>query len=122
MKTKIKFLKMLYLIVLLLINNQIFAQTNTSPTQTVCAGSIAEPYLINPPTPGSTYQWSLSGGGVLNSGATTDNITIDWGVTPGVYTVRVIETDANGGQGLPVPVDVTVIALPTATIATSQTA
>ncbi len=122
MKTKIKFLKMLYLIVLLLINNQIFAQTNTSPTQTVCAGSIAEPYLINPPTPGSTYQWSLSGGGVLNSGATTDNITIDWGVTPGVYTVSVIETDANGCQGLPVTVDVTVIALPTATIATSQTA
>lgn len=99
-----------------------FAQTNTSPTQTVCAGSMAEPYLINPPTSGSTYQWSLSGGGTLNPGATTDNITVDWGMTPGTYTISVIETDINGCVGLPVTVDVTVNPLPTATTATSQTA
>ena len=122
MKTKNKLLKAIVIITLLLGGNQLIAQTNTSPTQTVCAGSLGEPYLINPPTLGSTYQWTLSGGGTLNAGVTTDNITVDWGVTPGTYTITVIETDANGCSGAPRIVDVTVIPLPTATIATSQTA
>jgi len=122
MKTKNKLLKAIAIIALLLGSNQLIAQTNTSPTQTVCAGSLAEPYLINPPTAGSTYQWALSGGGTLNNGATTDNITVDWGVTPGTYTITVTETDLNGCIGAPVTVDVTVIPLPTATVATSQTA
>jgi hypothetical protein len=122
MKTKNKLLKAIAIIALLLGSNQLIAQTNTSPTQTVCAGSLAEPYLINPPTAGSTYQWTLSGGGTLNSGATTDNITVDWGWTPGTYTITVTETDVNGCPGAPRIVDVTVQALPTATIATSQTA
>ncbi|MAR39628.1 MAG: hypothetical protein CMD22_02915, partial [Flavobacteriales bacterium] len=100
----------------------VIAQTNTSPTQTVCAGSMAEPYLINPPNSGSTYQWTLSGGGTLNPGSSSDNITIDWGMNPGTYTVSVVETDVNGCLGLPVTVDVTVNSLPTATTATSQTA
>ena len=117
-----KLLKILAISILFLVSNQLIAQTNTSPTQNVCAGSLAEPYLINPPTSGSTYQWTLSGGGTLNNGTATDNITVDWGVTPGVFIITVIETDLNGCQGVPVTVDVTVIPLPTATIATSQTA
>ena len=121
MKTTRKLLKAIAIIALLLGSNQLIAQTNTGP-QTVCAGSLAEPYLINPPTAGSTYQWTLSGGGTLNNGATTDNITVDWGITPGTYTITVTETDLNGCLGAPVTVDVTVIPLPTATIATSQTA
>ena len=80
---------------LFLVCNQLLAQTNTSPTQTVCAGSLAEPYLINPPTSGSTYQWSISGGGTINPGSTSDNITVDWGFTPGLYVITVIETDSN---------------------------
>ncbi|MDG1349366.1 MAG: hypothetical protein P8P67_06635, partial [Flavobacteriales bacterium] len=122
MKSKNKLLKAIAIIAMLLGSNQLIAQTNTSPTQTVCAGSLAEPYLINPPTAGSTYQWTLSGGGMLSNGATTDNITVDWGITPGTYTITVTETDLNGCLGTPVTVDVTVIPLPTATIATSQTA
>jgi len=122
MKNLNKLLKISAIFILLLLSNQLIAQTNTSPTQTVCAGSLAEPYLMNPPNAGSTYQWTLSGGGTLINGATTDNITIDWGVNPGVYIITVIETDLNGCQGVPVTVDVTVIPLPTATIATSQTA
>ena len=70
---------------------------------------------------GSTYQWSLSGGGTLN-GTTTNSTTIDWGMTPGTYTVTVVETDVDGCEGDPVSVDVTVVALPSATVATSQTA
>ena len=122
MKTTNTTLRILAILVIFLNSNYLIAQTNTSPTQTVCAGSLAEPYLINPPSSGSTYQWSLTGGGTLNPGSTTDNITIDWGVTPGTYTVSVIETDMYGCQGNPVTVDVTVLTLPTATIATSQTA
>ena len=123
MKTTTRMLKAILLFVFLLQGSQtLLAQTNTSPFQTVCAGSLAEPYLINPPSSGSTYQWSLTGGGTINNGSTTDNITIDWGVTPGTYTVSVIETDINGCMGLPVTVEVTVLPLPTATIANNQTA
>ncbi|MEE2931780.1 MAG: hypothetical protein VX370_04560, partial [Bacteroidota bacterium] len=122
MKTTKLNLKTILLCLLFLVSNNLLSQTNTSPTQTVCAGSLAEPYLINPPTSGSTYQWSISGGGTINPGSTSDNITVDWGFTPGLYVITVIETDSNGCQGNPVTVDVTVNALPTATIATNQTA
>ena len=121
MKTKNKLLNRIFLGVFLLTSSVMFAQTNTSPFQTVCAGSI-EPYLINPPTAGSTYQWNITGGGTIINGSTTDNITVNWGTTPGIYIITVIETDANGCDGLPVTVDVTVNPLPTATTATSQTA
>ena len=53
--------------------------------------------MINPPTVGSTYQWSLSGGGT--NGTTTNSTTIDWGMTPGTYTVTVVETDVDGCEG-----------------------
>ena len=121
MKTKNKLLKGLLIGALLLSTNFLVAQTNTSPTQTVCAGSL-EPYLINPPTPGSTYQWTITGGGTINPGSATDNIAVDWGFTPGLYIITVIETDVNGCVGSPVTVDVTVNPLPTATTATNQIA
>jgi hypothetical protein len=121
MKIEIKLINRALLVLCLLMSQLILAQTNQSLTQTVCAGAMAEPYLINPPTAGSTYQWSLNGGGTL-SGATTNSTTIDWGMTPGIYTVTVVETDLYGCEGTPVLVDVTVVALPSATIATSQTA
>ena len=104
-----KTIKLISALALILISNKLFAQTNTSPTQTVCAGSLSEPYLMNPTTTGSTYQWSLSGGGTLNNGTASDNITVDWGFSTGTYTITVIETDVNGCQGSPVIVDVTII-------------
>jgi len=111
MKIFNKMIKLISIFVLFLVSNQLIAQTNTDSVQTVCAGSLAEPYLINPPTLGSTYQWTLSAGGTLNNGTTTDNITVDWGVNAGTFTITVIETDSNGCQGAPVTVDVTVIPL-----------
>ena len=120
MKTKNKLLNRIFLGVFLLTSSVMFAQTNTSPFQTVCAGSLAEPYLINPPTSGSTYQWSMNPvGGTMIPGSTTDNITVDWGIVPGVYIISVIETDANGCDGLPLTVDVTVVSLPTVVANTS---
>ena len=111
MKKLNKLLKITAIFILLLVSNQLIAQTSTSPTQNVCAGSLSEPYLINPPTTGSTYLWTLSGGGTLNNGTATNNITVDWGVTLGTFVITVIETDANGCQGAPVTVDVTIIPL-----------
>ena len=113
MKTKNKLLKGLLIGAFLLATNFLVAQTNISPFQTVCAGSV-EPYLINPTTLGSTYQWTLSGGGTLNNGSSSA-ITVDWGMTPGIYTVSVIETDINGCPGAQVTVDVTVISNTTPT-------
>ncbi len=88
--------------------NQMFAQTSTTPTQTICIGSLAEPYLISPSTAGSTYQWALTGGGTLNN-TITNSTTIDWGVVPGTYTVSVTETSVSGCIGSPVTVVVTVV-------------
>jgi hypothetical protein len=108
MKTTTRMLKILLLVsAVFLTSNQMIAQTNTSPTQTVCVGSLAEPYLINPPTSGSTYQWTLTGGGAIVTGQGTNAITIDWGMIPGgPHTLSVIETDANLCPGVPVIVDV----------------
>ena len=122
MKTIIRNLKVFAFFAVLLGSSQILAQTNTSSTQTVCAGSLAEPYLINPPTVGSTYQWTINSGGTITAGATTDNITVDWGVNPGTYTISVTETDSIGCIGNPRTVDVTVVPLPSAPTAGSQTA
>ena len=89
-----------------------FSQTNQSLTQTVCSGSV-EPYLIDPPTPGSVYTWSLNAlGGTIIPGSSSDNITVNWGSTPAVYILTVIETDVNGCDGDPITVAVTVISLP----------
>ncbi len=113
-------IKLISIFVLLLISNKLFAQTNTSPTQTVCAGSLSEPYLMNPTTTGSTYQWALSGGGTLNNGTSSDNITVDWGLSTGTYTISVIETDSNGCQGATVIVDVTVISSTTSSSSVAE--
>ena len=109
MKANNKLLNIL-LVFFLCSSTLVFSQTSQTLTQDVCAGSV-EPYLINPPNPSSTYNWTLSGGGVL-SGTSGTSISITWGSTPGTYTVTAIETDVNGCDGDPVIVDVTVISLP----------
>ena len=115
MKTKNKLLNRIFLGIFLLSSSVMFSQTNTGP-QTVCAGSLAEPYLINSPTPGSTYQWTVPpSGGIITSGQGTDYITVDWGTALGVYTISVVETDINGCPGNPATVDVTVNSLDDAT-------
>lgn len=109
MKANNKLLK-IFLVIFLCSSTLVFSQTSQTLTQDVCAGSF-EPYLINPPNPSSTYNWTLSGGGVL-SGTSGTSTSITWGSTPGTYTVTAIETDINGCDGDPVIVDVTVISLP----------
>ena len=114
-KTKQKILKVLAICILFLSNIHLMAQTSQTVTQTVCASSPAEPYLINPPSVGSIYQWTLSGGGVINPVSTSNSITIDWGaIAGGPHTLEVIES--NGGcYSTLVTLDITIVDGPTAT-------
>ena len=66
------------------------------PMDTVCVGLTQTYSVIN--TPGSTYDWDLSGGGVLTEDG-TNVINIDWGGVPGDYVISVIETTVNGCIG-----------------------
>ena len=113
-KTKQKILKVLAICILFLCNIHLMAQTSQTVTQTVCASSPAEPYLINPPSAGSIYQWTLSGGGVINPVSTSNSITIDWGaIAGGPHTLEVIES--NGGcYSTLVTLDITIVDGPTA--------
>ena len=110
MKTTSNTLKALLFTVLFLTGSHIMAQTTTNP-DTVCAGATGEVYLLTN-TSGSTYNWTISGGGGTQaSGGTTSSITVDWGLTPGLYTnaVSLTETDANGCIGAPMYLDVRII-------------
>jgi len=118
-KTKQKTLKVFALCILFLGQSHLMAQTSQTLTQTVCAGSLAEPYLINPPSAGSIYQWTLSGGGAINPVSTSNSITIDWGTTAGgPHTLEVIESNAGCSSAL-VTLDITIVDGPTASAGTN---
>jgi gliding motility-associated-like protein len=57
--------------------------------------------------PGDTYNWTLSGGGVIASGQGTNSITINWGGAPGNYILTLTETSC-AGIGTPVTLNVNV--------------
>lgn len=96
------------------------AQSNQSPTQTVCAGN--EPYLVTA-TPGSTYTWGITPG---TSGTeweitgTGNSISVEWNIT-GVYTLSVTERNTEGCNGPARSVVVTVNPSPTGIIAGTTT-
>ncbi len=53
----------------------------------VCPGDISSYSL--PTWPGTYYTWTLSGGGTFISGTFSQATTIQWGTTPGTYTLNV---------------------------------
>lgn len=63
---------------------------------TTCFGQIHDYSVVN--TPGSTYNWQISGGGTISSN-NGNSIQVLWGNTPGSYTVSVQETTADGCLG-----------------------
>ena len=86
---------------------EVFSQTSINP-DTVCVGTVGEPYWVAN-TAGSSYNWVVSGGGgILQTGQGTNSITVDWGNTPGLYAnaITVTETDINGCIGTAVVIDV----------------
>jgi gliding motility-associated-like protein len=65
---------------------------------TVCTTSINVGYQV-PKTLGSIYYWTLEGGGVLTSGQGTEQIRVDWGANPGLYSLKVVEQNSAGCRG-----------------------
>jgi|TARA_B110000908_G_C10246779_1_gene449306 hypothetical protein len=89
-----------------------FGQTTINP-DTVCLNATGEQYLVAV-TPTSTYQWTITGGGgILQTGQTTNSITVDWGGVSGLYAnaVEVIESNAAGCPGAPQLLDVFILDL-----------
>ena len=83
----------------------------TGPTP-VCEGTIGSVYTV-PPTGGSTYNWSISGNGIITFGQGTNSITVDWGAA-GSATITLTETNSFGCPGAPVTLTVTINGQPTA--------
>jgi len=101
-------------VILSLITSNISAQTQVCP-DIVCINTQNEDYfVIN--TPGSTYNWTLSGGGVIASGQGTSTLFINWGPTIGTYTLQVVETNSNGCIGQPVTCQINLVNGPNITI------
>ena len=99
-------------------SQDLLAQDNSDPTQTICEGTIS-PYRVDKDenagagTTNAQYSWSITSGTFLGTITTnqgpvvawsptgsTNRIIIDWGASaPGPYVLTVIET-INGCEGL----------------------
>lgn len=89
------------------------AQTTTDPDH-ACVNSTQNYYVVN--TPGSTYNWVLSGGGTITTGQGSESINVNW-TTAGPYTLTVTETiTATGCIGAPVVLNIVVDPLPVITL------
>ncbi len=93
------------------------AQAQTADT--VCVNSAAVPYSVTN-TSGSSYVWTLSGGGALSS-SSGNSTSVNWGGTAGTYTLQVQETASTGCQADVVSLNVVVIPLITASISGNAT-
>ena len=83
--------------------------TGTTP---VCATTKDVVYTTE--TGMSNYVWTISAGGTITSGGTTDTVTVTWN-TAGSQTISVNYQNANGcDAGTPTSKTITVDALPTA--------
>ena len=88
-----------------------FGQTTINP-DTVCTNAVGEQYFVTN-TPTSTYNWAVTGGGTIQTGQTTNTITVDWGGVAGLWAnaIEVTEFNAAGCPGSPILLDVFVLDL-----------
>ncbi len=102
-----KFLTTLFV----LIGLTTYSQTTINP-DTVCVNSLGEQYFVTN-TAGSSYQWTINGGGALQTGQGSNSITVDWGGVSGLFpnAVEVVETNASNCPGIPVLLDVFILEL-----------
>jgi hypothetical protein len=89
------------------------ALAQTTVQDTVCVSASAVDYYVTN-TVGSTYSWTLTGGGTITTGQGTNAIKIDWGATIGTDTLKVVETNAQLCVGEPVALAITRVAAPVA--------
>jgi len=87
----------------------------TGTSQDVCIGS-QFPYTIDPLTPGSIYNWMLSGGGNFASPNGTNFMLVNWTTAGGPYTLSVTETNTEGCTGNPVSLYIMVNNVSTASV------
>ncbi|NVO20896.1 MAG: hypothetical protein HXX13_14445, partial [Bacteroidetes bacterium] len=85
MKTRIRVLRWLLLLLLLTGATGVWAQSSTAPTQTVCPGT--EPYLVNPASVSNSFLWTIT------PGVAGVNWTIS---TPNTYSTNVIWENLTG--------------------------
>jgi len=102
-------MKKLLTVLLVVLGLTTYGQTTINP-DTVCANATGEIHFVTN-TPGSTYQWTITGSGTLTGGQGTNSITTDWGAVPGLYpnAVSVTETNSSNCPGAPVNLDVYVL-------------
>jgi hypothetical protein len=114
MKTKHLFLRFTMIIILSVSAIGLWAQSTTDPDH-ACLNSLEDYWVIN--TPGSTYDWILSGGGTITTGQGSNQISINWTLT-GDYTLTVTETftSTTGCEGVPVMLNIIVDPLPIITL------
>ena len=71
-------------------------------------------------TPGSTFVWQVNGGTIAN-GQGTNDIGIDWGLIPGIYDLKVTESNASNCVGDEILVKILIQTKPVATISGPDT-
>tara|TARA_A100001035_G_scaffold106061_1_gene83184 strand:+ start:922 stop:1785 length:864 start_codon:yes stop_codon:yes gene_type:complete len=122
MKT-INTIKLILIFIFSVFYSSSFAQNNSAITQTVCVGT-TENYRVDN-TNSNDFEWELAtpAANTLDSlfdiNSDDDSVRIQWN-TVGTYTLKVIEKDDNGCEGLPVQLSVTVVPLPTVAAGTSS--
>lgn len=116
MQTKATFFRTILLIILSACYSQVWAQPGTDDPDHACLNSTEDYWVIN--TPGSAYNWVLSGGGTITEGQGTSAISINW-TSEGTFVLSVTETLTGTTQcsGAPVTLNIIVDPLPLATAA-----
>ena len=122
MKTQATFFKSILLIILSASSLDLWAQPTTTDPDHACINSTEDYWVIN--TPGSTYNWVLSGGGTITEGQGSSAIRINW-TAVGTFNLSVTETLASTSLCTGVPVILNIIVdpapVPTATANTPFT-
>lgn len=114
MKTKAAILKLILLIILSAASQGIWAQPSTTDPDHACLNSTEDYWVTD--TPGSTYNWILSGGGTIIQGQGSSAIRINW-TSPGTFILSVTETLSSSTSciGAPVTLNIVVDPLPVPT-------
>ena len=114
MKLKAAFLKLILLIIMSATFPGLRAQPSTADPDYACINSMEDYWVTN--TPGSTYNWVLSGGGTITQGQGSNAIRINW-TTTGTFSLTVTETlsSTSNCTGAPVSLNIIVNPLPVPT-------
>lgn len=116
MKTKDTFSKLILLMILSAYPVAACAQPSTTDPDHACINSTEDYWVVD--TPGSTYNWALSGGGAITEGQGSSAVRINW-TAAGTFNLTVTETLSSTTNCVGVPVSLNIIVdplpVPTAT-------